>query len=379
MPIVTPAISAAVKAAPNVGMIIRQRDPLNLEYPFDQLDTFLTPTRLFYIRNHFKAPAIEKASYELKVDGAVSTPISFSYEELRAMPSETQIATLECAGNSRIFLVPQAEGAQWQLGAVGNAAWTGVPLRYLLERAGLRHDACEIVFAGADRGTPKEKPIPPEPISYARSLSRAKSLSPEVLLAYQMNGEDLPQDHGFPVRLIVPGHYGMASVKWLTGIHAVRDKFQGYWQTSDYAYWDRVDGRPVRLPLSEMRIKSQIARPSLYETIAGGQPYTVLGACWCGDSDVNEVEVSTDGGASWSTTEFLDSPQRFAWRRWQLSWRVPDRPGRYELRSRAKDSHGKQQPQQHDLNFGPYLIHHSFGIEVFVEDRKARDASTAAH
>ncbi len=192
----------------NVGMVIPQREPVNLEYPFDQLDTFLTPSSLFYIRSHFKAPSLDTGSYELKVDGAVATPLSFRYEELRSMPSERRVATLECAGNSRIFLVPQVEGAQWQLGAVGNAEWTGVPLRDLLERAGLSNDASEIVFEGADRGTPKEKPIPPEPISYARSLLRAKALSPEVLVAYQMNGRDLPQDHGYPVRLIVPGTMG---------------------------------------------------------------------------------------------------------------------------------------------------------------------------
>jgi DMSO/TMAO reductase YedYZ molybdopterin-dependent catalytic subunit len=129
-------------------------------------------------------------------------PLSFSYEELRQMPSETRVAALECVGNSRVFLVPQAEGAQWELGAVSNAEWTGVPLASLLERAGLRKEACEIVLEGADRGTPKEPPIPPNPISYARSLQREKALGREVLVAYQMNGDDLPPDHGYPVRAI---------------------------------------------------------------------------------------------------------------------------------------------------------------------------------
>jgi DMSO/TMAO reductase YedYZ molybdopterin-dependent catalytic subunit len=190
-----------VQSTTNSDMVIRQREPVNFEYPFQQPDTFLTPTSLFYIRSHFKAPVLEKDSYELNVDGAVSTPLSLRYQDLRGMSSKTLVATLECAGNSRIFLVPQVEGAQWQLGAVGNAEWTGVPLRHLLEKAGLFDDASEVVFEGADRGTPKEKPIPPEPVSYARSLLRAKALSPEVLVAYKMNGQDLPQDHGYPVRL----------------------------------------------------------------------------------------------------------------------------------------------------------------------------------
>ena len=205
----------------SVGLIIRQKEPNNLETPFDQVDSFLTPMELFYIRSHFPTPKLELASYQLHVDGAVRNPLSLSYNELRDMPSETRVATLECAGNSRVFLIPQAEGAQWELGAVGNAEWTGVPLGALLERAGIEEHACEVVFEGADRGTPKELPIPPGPISYARSLPRDKAMQQEVLIAYQMNGHDLPQDHGYPVRAIVPGHYGMASVKWLTRIYTV--------------------------------------------------------------------------------------------------------------------------------------------------------------
>jgi DMSO/TMAO reductase YedYZ molybdopterin-dependent catalytic subunit len=378
MPDIPSRLSDLIQSTTNIGMVIRQREPVNFEYPFDQLDTFLTPSSLFYIRSHFKTPALEKDSYELKVDGAVSTPLSFRYEDLRGMPSERLVATLECAGNSRIFLVPQVEGAQWQLGAVGNAEWTGVPLRQLLEKAGLFDEATEIVFEGADRGTPTEKPIPPEPIAYARSLVRAKALSPEVLVAYQMNGQDLSQDHGYPVRLIVPGHYGMASVKWLTRIHAMCETFQGYWQTSDYAYWHHVDGKPVRLPLSEMTVKSQIARPSTYEVVPGGRPYRIFGACWCGDAEVKEIEVSTDGGASWTVAEFLDAPLRFTWRRFQSTWQVPEQSGRYELMARAKDSNGRQQPQQHDANFGTYVIHHPFGIEVFVDAPKADSGLSSA-
>src|ERR1700704_2107832 len=132
----------------SLGLIIRQKEPTNLETPFDQVDSFLTPMELFYIRSHFPTPKLELASYQLHVDGAVRNPFSLSYNELRDMPSETRVATLECAGNSRVFLIPQAEGAQWELGAVGNAEWTGVPLAALLERAGLREDVTEIVPEG---------------------------------------------------------------------------------------------------------------------------------------------------------------------------------------------------------------------------------------
>src|SRR5438477_11471788 len=160
----------------SVGLIMRQKEPNNLETPLDQVDSYLTPTELFYIRSHFPAPRLKLASYQLRIDGAVRNPLSLSYQQLRAMPPEKRVATLECAGNSRVFLTPQVAGAQWELGAVGNAEWTGVPLAALLERAGLEDDACEVVLEGADKGTPKEEPVPPGRISYARSLPREKEI-----------------------------------------------------------------------------------------------------------------------------------------------------------------------------------------------------------
>src|ERR1700730_13054324 len=145
----------------STGMIIRQKEPKNLEAPFDRIDSYLTPAELFYIRSHFPTPNLDRASYRLRIDGAVRHPFVLTYYELRSIPAETRPAPLECAGNSRVFLVPQVPGAQWELGAAGNAEWTGVPLRTLLERAGLADDACEVVLEGADRGVPKEGAIPP--------------------------------------------------------------------------------------------------------------------------------------------------------------------------------------------------------------------------
>ncbi len=312
----------------SAGLIIRQKEPKNLEAPFDRIDSYLTPTELFYIRSHFPTPTLDCASYQLRIDGAVRHPFA----------------------------------------AVSNAEWTGVPLRALLERAGLAEDACEIVLEGADRGTPKEEPVPPDPISYAWSLPRAKAIQPEVLVAYQMNGRDLSRDHGFPVRAIVPGHYGMASVKWLTRIQAIREPFHGYWKTSDYAYWASMDGKPVRRPLGEMKLKSEIARPRVYETLVPNRIYTVSGAAWAGETDVTEVAVSTDGGRTWAEAEFLDPVRRHAWRRWKLDWLTPTNPGQYTLLARAKDAGGLIQPDKHDQNYGTYVINHPLPIEVFVDD-----------
>ncbi len=230
----------------------------------------------------------------------------------------------------------------------------------------MENDACEIVLEGADRGTPTEKPIPPGTISYARSLPRDKAIQREVLIAYQMNGRDLPPDHGYPVRAIVPGHYGMASVKWLTGMHVVRKPFQGYWQTSDYGYWDYLDEKPVRRALGEMKLKSEIARPSIYETLEANQVYTVIGAAWAGETEVTEIAVSTDGGETWAEAEFIDPVQRHAWRRWKFDWLTPKKPGQYTLLARAKDAKGGVQPDTHDENYGTYVIDHPLPIEVFV-------------
>ena len=349
---------------PQAGLIIRESEPVNLESPFDQLDGYLTPNDLFYVRNHFEAPRLDVDSYELKIEGAIRHPFAISMTELRKMPAVTRTATLECAGNGRDFLSPHAEGVQWQLGAVSPAQWTGVPLTMLLERADLLQDACEIVLEGADRGTPKRLSEPSGEICYARSIDLAKAK--DVLVAYAMNGEDLTIDHGFPVRAVVLGHYGMASVKWLTAIRAVTESFQGYWQTSDYAYWDEVEGSAVRRPLGVAALKSAIARPRMRELIAVGQSYRVFGAAWSGDQVVDRIEVSTDDGATWQPARFLDPQCQFCWRRWEFVWQVPEQKGTCILKSRAWDAGGNVQPEEHDRRFGSYVIHHTVGIEVIV-------------
>jgi len=349
-----------------VGLIIRQKDPNNLEMPFDQLGDFITPSELFYIRSHFPTPELNPVAYRLSISGAVRNELSLSYADIRGMPSRKCVATLECAGNSRVFLVPPVPGAQWELGAVGNAEWTGVPLSVLLESAGLADDVCDLVLEGADRGVPKEEPKPPGPISYARSIPRARAMEPDVLIAYQMNGQDLTPDHGYPLRAIVPGHYGMASVKWLTDIIAATQPFQGYWQTSDYGYWDDSEGTAVRRPLAEMKLKSQIARPRVYERLEPNRPYTIFGAAWAGATDVTEIWISLDGGASWVQGEFLDPINQHTWRRWKYDWITPSQPGRYTLLARARGADQHAQPDGHNPNFGSYVIDHPLPIEVFV-------------
>jgi DMSO/TMAO reductase YedYZ molybdopterin-dependent catalytic subunit len=364
-----PAESGSGAALPSInssGLIIRQKEPRNLEFPFDELDSYLTPVESFYIRSHFTAPRLQPDSYRLSVEGAVKNPFAITYDELKRLPATTIVTTLECAGNSRVFLVPQMPGAQWELGAVGTAEWTGVPLARLLERSGLSGNACDVVLEGSDRGLPPELPRPPEPISFSRSVPLDKALD-DVLIAYLINGVDLPNDHGFPVRAIVPGHYGMASVKWLTHIHVLGEQFKGYWQTTDYAYWDEVDGIPVRRPLSEIKLKSEIARPRTLEVVRKGQLYRVYGAAWGGVADVVTVELTADGGLTWATANFLDPVRTHAWRRWTYDWKTPDHPGRCTLMSRAKNAAGESQPDKFDPKYSSYVVHYTLPIEVVVQ------------
>ena len=348
-------------------MIVRQAMPVNLETPLDQVDSYLTPTELFYVRSHFEAPRLDPAVYRLRLDGAVRQPLSLTYQQLKEMPCERRVATLECAGNGRALLVPRVRGVQWELGAVGNAEWTGVPLAALLDRAGLREDACEIVLEGADRGRPNEPTAPAEPISFSRSISRAKALEGDVLIVYEMNGRELPLHHGYPVRAIVPGHFGMASVKWLTRIEAVRTPFRGYWQTTDYAYWAQSNGERVRQALAEMELKSEIVRPRPSESLAPNEHYTVAGIAWAGDTEVTGVSVSTDGGQHWSEATFLDPARPYAWRRWAFDWLTPRTEGRYSLLSRAIGGNGRRQPDTRDPKFGSYVIHHVVPTEITIE------------
>ena len=347
------------------GLISRQREPVNLESPFDQLESFLTPNEIFYIRSHFKAPALDGTAHTLRIGGEVKNAFVMGLKELRQMPAKTIPATLECAGNGRVYLTPAVEGAQWELGAVGTAEWTGVPLSDLLERAQLNERVCELVFEGADRGKPAITPLPPGDIAYARSVPLAEK--DKVLIAYLMNGEELTVDHGYPLRAIVPGHYGMASVKWLTNILAVSMPFQGYWQTVDYGYWAEENGLPVRRPLDRLSLKSSIARPRVREVVKAGGTYTVFGAAWSGDSDVSQVDVTVDGGASWAPAELLDAAQPGAWRRWKYEWQVPTKPGCHCLMSRARNAAGQTQPAEHDHRFGTYIINHIIPVEVLVK------------
>ena len=345
------------------GKIVRGEDPLNLEMPFENLDGFITPTEAFYVRTHFPIPKIDKNKWRLRVEGEVEKPFEINYNELFNLESRTIPATLECAGNNRNFLEPKVKGVQWGLGAVGNANWTGVLLSILLDRAGFKSNAREVILEGADGGRLEDPKSPPGELRFARSIPLTKAHS-DVLLAYRMNDVDLSPEHGFPLRAIVPGWYAMASIKWIQRIIVTDRPFNGYYQTMDYAFWKRDGDNAELVPLSEMQVKAEIARPVQGETVPANSNVRVHGAAWS-DDEITKVELSTNAGATWNEVKLIGKPIRNAWRLWEFDWKTP-KPGKQTLIARATDSKGRTQPTDRDPDRGTYMINHLLPITVEV-------------
>ncbi len=346
-------------------LIVRETNPDNLEFPFETLSSFLTPNELFYVRNHFAAPTIKLADWSLEVVGAVEKPLKLSYERLTSLPTTTMPMTLECAGNGRSHL-SMAPGVQWHLGAVSNAEWTGVTLATVLKEAKVKLGVVEVILEGTDAAEPKNPPKPVGAISFARSLPIEKAMSRESLLAYKMNGATLPNAHGYPLRAVVGGWYGMASVKWLRRIVVTEKPYHGYWQTTDYSVWEKRDGLPTQVPITEMQVKASISLPRAGAELPAGKAVRVHGAAWTGESTVKQVEVSTDGGKTWTAAKLLGDSKPWCWRLWEYTWNTPD-AGKYVLMVRATDERGRVQAEQRDPDRRNYVISHSVRTEVTVK------------
>jgi len=348
------------------GLITRMAEPENLEFPFSSLSTAITPNEQFFVRSHFAVPKIDNEKWTLSVEGTVKKPLTLTLENLKKLPKRSMKATIECAGNDRVFLTPTVAGLQWGHGAVSNAEWTGVSLSSVLEAAGLNDTAVEVILEGADKGQVNSDPKSPGPISFARSIPIAKAKSDDVILAYQMNGVDLSASHGAPLRAVVGGWYGMASVKWLTRLNVVSKPFGGFWQTLEYSYWEQLGDVPTLAPLTQMQVKSAIARPGRGEVIPAGKSFRIFGAAWAGESAVAKVEVSTDGGKTWSVAKLLDKPERLTWSLWEFTWNVPRQAGPAQLFVRATDSSGHTQPTTRDPNRRSYMINHLVPTDVVI-------------
>jgi DMSO/TMAO reductase YedYZ molybdopterin-dependent catalytic subunit len=336
--------------------------PENSETPLENVRSWVTPNRLFFVRNHFNVPDIDLTDWRLRVEGCVERPREWTWADLSALAEHSVFATMECAGNGRSFLQPHVAGVPWGAGAIGHAEWTGVPLRLLLQEAGIKPQATEVVCEGCDQGT---EPDHPEPMSFARSLPLAKALDPDTLLATRMNGEELEPSHGFPVRLLVPGWYGVASVKWLTRIEVIDHVFQGYFQTHKYTV-QRPGARGLETRVvGPMVAKSEIIRPRADEILGLGTN-RLFGVAWAGPEAVARVDISTDGGRTWDHARLLGPQEPYSWTMWEYLWEVAE-AGTYSLLARASSAAGDLQPARHDPLNGGYQIHFSRPRDVRVE------------
>lgn len=353
---------AAGTGSQEPGLIIVNQEPLNAECPLREQAGPVTPNHLFYIRNHFPIPAGTASDWRLVIAGEVERRYELTFEQFRALPSRSLLVTMECAGNGRASLRPKTPGDQWQYGAVSTAEWTGVPLGTVLAAAGLTANAREIVVEGADQGRVAGKD---EPIPYARGLELEKALHADTLLAYAMNGEPLPVEHGFPVRLVVPGWYGMAAVKWVNRIDVISSRFAGFYQADRYIIDHPERGDTTVTPLTTMRPRSLIITPEAGSSLAPGQ-HLIRGLAWSGEAPVSRVDVSVDGGEIWEPADLASDPDAYAWCLWEFRWHA-DASGPATLRSRAFDAAGNSQPVEPEWNRLGYANNVIQAVEVMVE------------
>lgn len=330
-------------------------DPLNVESDLSLQHDRLTPASQFFIRSHFALPDIADDAYRLVVDGHVKRELSLSVDDLRALADAALTITMECAGNGRAHLDPPVDGVQWVGGAVGTADWQGVRLRRLLEAADVRAGAHGVLLSGADEG---EIAVDAgrRMVRFERSVPLDKAVRPEVLVATGMNGERLPRAYGGPVRAVVGGWYGMASVKWLTRITVTQGAHGGYWETDEYSFHrSDASGNRTRVPVTEMQPKAQITAPAAGSSVSLGVSVPVRGFAWAGEAAVTRVDLSDDEGATWLPARLLDEPCSQSWTRWEADWR-PGHIGERTLLARCHDDRGRTQPMTRDRDRGSYMI-----------------------
>jgi len=341
---------------------VLSEDPLCAAVFLKNLDVPVLPNEGHFIRSHFPAPQINTADWSLPITGDVNNPLDLSYDDLLKMPSHEVINLMECAGNSRSTMQPPAEGVQWDNGAVSVSSWKGVSIKTMLEQAGLKASATDVLFVGLDSG---DVPAAGKSMPYEMSVPLAKLLDADTLLAYEMNGEPIPKDHGFPIRLLVPGWYGMASVKWLTKI-TVMDHPNGGFHELDYRFYPATDGKVDSdvTRVSSLKIKSLISTPVKGNILEPGK-HTIKGVAWSGDGDITRVEVSTDDDRTWRDAK-LDKPSgKYSWQHWEIDWDATNL-GHSLLRSRATDSAGNVQPMLATWNFRGYEVNSIHSVPITV-------------
>jgi DMSO/TMAO reductase YedYZ molybdopterin-dependent catalytic subunit len=336
----------------------------NHAMPAEAMRFDVTPPGLHYVLTHYDIPLVDAQSWCLSIGGCVDRALSLDLDALSAMPRHTVRVTLECAGNGRVGLSPRPISQPWLTGAVGTADWTGVRLRDLLADAGLTDNAVDVTFTGADHGV--ERGVEQD---YTRGLSLAEATAPDVLVAYEMNGAPLPPQHGYPVRLVVPGWYGMAHVKWLRAITVIDHRFEGYQNVTAYRLRQETDEEGV--PVTRIEPRALLVPPGFPEFLTRVRVvrpgvHTLEGRAWSGWGPVSRVEVSTDDGLTWQDAELGPSVSSYAWRRFTCAWEAA--PGRHRLRVRAHDSTGRVQAEGPRWSLGGFTNNADEPVDVLVSD-----------
>ncbi len=345
------------------GMIVRSFRFVDLETPVEYFNTWLTPIPHFFVRNHMHEPSeLNTESWRLTVGGEVEKPLTVSLAELSKFGTHSVVNTLECAGNGRSLHRPQVPGIQWGKGAVSTARFSGPRLRDVLQRASTKPTGKHVMFRGLDEVPGK---VPP----FIRSIPIEKALDSDTLVATHMNGTPLTKHHGYPARALVPGWIGAASCKWLTEIKVLESEFVGNFMSPGY----RVPNQPVKPgeavkpedthAMTGLNVKSVIAGPLDGASLKAGR-IAVHGTAWAGEADIVKVEVSTDGGASWSPATLGHDQARYAWRLWTFDWRA--KSGDHTILSRATDSQGRTQPSSPAWNPGGYLYNAVDQVKIHV-------------
>lgn len=337
--------------------------PENQETPISFINSDIINQQLFYRRNHFSYPLIPLSNYWLPIIGSVKARRVLSLHQIMQFPAKILKIVLECSGDKRSLIEPNVFGEQWEKGAISQGYWKGVPLRYLLELSGIKDDAVEVVIEGYDYGKRADLD---QVYTYARSLPLEKALHSDTIIAYEYNNHPIPYKHGFPLRLIVPQWYAMASVKWIKQITIVNKKFDGPFQSIDYVYYPNKEDNHGSFPVTTMNVNSTIQKP-LHMDILNPGSHFIKGFAWTGEGTIVKVEISTDNGQTWNNVK-LQTPldQNYGWVSWTYEWKIVDR-GEYTIMSKATDSQGRVQPMSPFWNRKGYGYNAMDQVKVKIE------------
>ncbi len=345
----SPADQQLVRFPQKTDLILMTDRPPQLETPLHYFLQDLTPNEAFFVRWHLEGipTSVDLDTFRLQIGGHVGTPLSLSVADLRRQFEPVSLVALnQCSGNSRSFFEPRVPGGQWRNGAMGNARWTGVRLRDLLDRAGVKAGAVDVAFSGLDRpamaGTP----------GFAKALAVDHARDGEVMVAYEMNGEELPMLNGFPLRLVVPGWYATYWVKALSEITVLSEQFHGFWMDKAYRIPTTPDANempghlaPETVPINRMSLRSLFVRPEPDEQVPQQKPFEIQGLAFDSGNGIERVDVSTDAGATWQAAKLDPDLGKYSWRRWRLMWR-PAATGTFQLKVRAFNRAGQRQTEQ---------------------------------